>query len=135
MKMKLLLITAVAALAMLPSLTMAQEKGATKLMKLQTVQDLQQVEAGDTIIMSCPKCQDTFATVVTKPMKGMQPDQIKTVVQHLCPTCSTAIKTEGVGKNAKDKLVHTCNTCGSTEVTCCLMNKDGGTTMGMEDKK
>ena len=135
MKMKLLLITAVAALALLPSLTMAQEKGATKLMKLQTVQDLQQVEAGDTIIMSCPKCQDTFATVVTKPMKGMQPDQIKTVVQHLCPTCSTTIKTEGVGKNAVDKLVHTCNTCGSPEVSCCLMKKDGGATMGMEDKK
>ena len=135
MKMKLLLITVVAALAMLPSLTMAQEKGATKLMKLQTVQDLQQVEAGDTIIMSCPKCQDTFATVVTKPMKGMQPDQIKTVVQHLCPTCSTTIKTEGVGKNATDKLVHTCNTCGSTEVSCCLMKKNGGSTAGMEDTK
>lgn len=135
MKMKLLLITAVAVLALLPSLTMAQEKGATKLMKLQTVQDLQQVEVGDTIIMSCPKCQDTFATVVTKPMKGMQPDQIKTVVQHLCPTCSTTIKTEGVGKHTKDTLVHTCNTCGSADVSCCLMKKDGGATMGMGDKQ
>ena len=135
MKMKLLLITAVAALAMLPSLTMAQEKGATKLMKLQTVQDLQQVEAGDTIIMSCPKCTNTFATVVTTSLKGMQREQLTTVVKHMCPTCSTTIKTEGMGKNAVNKLVHTCNSCGSTEVTCCLMKKDGGPTSGMEDNQ
>lgn len=135
MKMKLLLIATVAALALMPGLSMAQEKGATRLMKLSTVQDLQQVDKGDTILMSCPKCKDTYATVVVKPMKGMQPDEIKTVVKHLCPTCSTTIKTEGVGKNAVDKLVHTCNSCGSEEVTCCLMKKDGGPTTGMEEKK
>jgi hypothetical protein len=135
MKMKLLLIATVAAFALLPGLTLAQEKGATKLRQLQTVEDLQQVEAGDTILMSCPKCKDTYATVVTKRLKGMQPDEIKTVVKHLCPTCTTTIKTEGVGRNAKNILVHTCNTCGSTEVTCCLMKKNGGPTPGMEDKK
>ena len=137
MKMKLLLIAAVAALAMLPNLTMAQQqiKGAQMLRPLQKVEDLQQVEAGDTIIMSCPKCTNTFATVVTKSMKGMQREQINTVVQHMCPTCSTTIKTEGMGKNAVNKLVHTCNACGSTDVTCCLMKKNGGATMGMEDDK
>jgi hypothetical protein len=137
MKMKILLIAAVAALAMLPNLTMAQQqvKGAQLLMKLQKVEDVQQVEAGDTIVMSCPKCKDTYATVVTKSMKGMQPDQISTVVKHMCPTCSTTIKTEGMGKNAKNKLVHTCNSCGSEDVSCCLMKKDGGATKGMEDDK
>ena len=137
MKMKLLLIATVAALAMLPNLTMGQQqiKGAQLLRPLQKVEDLQQVEAGDTIVMSCPKCKDTYATVVTKPMKGMQPDQINTVVKHMCPTCSTSIKTEGMGKNAANKLVHTCNACGSTDVTCCLMKKNGGATMGMEDDK
>ena len=137
MKMKLLLIATVAALAMLPNLTMGQQqiKGAQLLRPLQKVEDLQQVEAGDTIVMSCPKCKDTYATVVTKPMKGMQPDQINTVVKHMCPTCSTSIKTEGMGKNAVNKLVHTCNACGSTDVTCCLMKKNGGATMGMEDDK
>lgn len=135
MKTKLLLLTAVLALAALPMLTFAQEKGATRLMKLSTVQDLQQVDAGDTIIMSCPKCQDTYATVVTRPMKGMQPAEIKQVVKHLCPACSTTIKTEGVGKNAKDKLMHTCNQCGSTDVTCCLLKKGGGPTPGMADQK
>jgi predicted outer membrane protein len=131
MKMKYLLLTAIAALALLPSLGLAQEKGATKLMKVQTVQNLQQVEAGDTIVMSCPKCKDTFATVVTKPLKGMQPDQIKAVVKHLCPTCTTSIQTIGAGKHATDKLVHTCNSCGSPDVSCCLMQKDGGKTTGM----
>jgi hypothetical protein len=135
MKTKLLLIAAIAALALIPNLTMAQEKGAARLMKLTTVQDLQQVDTGDTIIMSCPKCKDTYATVVTKPMKGMQPAEIKQVVKHLCPTCSTTIKTVGVGKNAKDTLVHTCNSCGSEDVSCCLMKKGGGTTPGMEEKK
>jgi predicted outer membrane protein len=129
--MKYLLLTAIAALALLPSLGLAQEKGATKLMKVQTVQNLQQVEAGDTIVMSCPKCKDTFATVVTKPLKGMQPDQIKAVVKHLCPTCTTSIQTVVRGKHATDKLVHTCNSCGSPDVSCCLMQKDGGKTTGM----
>lgn len=131
MKTKLLLIAAVVTLALLPSLGMAQEKGATRLMKLSTVTDLQQVETGDTILMSCPKCKDTYATVVTKSLKGMQPDEIKTVVKHLCLTCTTSIKTEGMGKNAVNKLVHTCNTCGSTDVSCCLMKKNGGPTKGM----
>ena len=135
MKMKYLLITAIAALALLPSLALAQEKGATKLMNLQTAQDLQQMEVGDTIVMSCPTCQDTNTAVVSKSMKGMQPDEIKVMVKHLCPTCTTTIQTEGVGKSAVDTLVHSCNHCGSHEVTCCLVKKDGGPTPGMAGKQ
>lgn len=132
-----MLLATVVALAMIPNLTMAQQqvKGAQLLMKLQKVEDVQKVEAGDTIVMSCPKCKDTYATVVTKSLKGMQPDQITSVIKHLCPTCSTEIKTEGMGKNAVNKLVHTCKSCGSKEVTCCLMKKDGGSTEGMTDDK
>ena len=127
----MLLIAVVALLALLPSLAMAQEKGATKLMQLRTAEDLQQVEAGDTIVMSCPKCKDTYATVVTKSLKGMPANQISNVVKHLCPTCTTSIKTKGVGKNAKNTLMHTCNSCGSKDVSCCLMKKGGGPTTGM----
>lgn len=129
--MKYLWIAAIAIIALLPSLALAEEKGATKLMKLQTPEDLQQVEVGDTILMSCPKCHDTFATVVTKPMKGVESSEMKAMMKHMCPTCTTSIKTEGIGKNAADKLVHTCNACGSTEVSCCLMKKNGGKTEGM----
>ena len=131
MKMKYLLIAAVATLVWLPSLALAQEKGATKLMKLQTSEDLQQVEAGDSIVMSCPKCKDTYSSVVSKPMKGMKSEEMQTMMKHMCPTCTTSIQTEGAGKNATDKLVHTCNACGSTEVSCCLMKKNGGKTEGM----
>ena len=137
MKSKLALLATVLTLAMLPNLATADHpvKGAQLLMKIQNVEDLQQVEAGDTIVMSCPKCKDTYAAVVTKSMKGMQPDQITTEVKHLCPTCATSIKTEGTGRNAANKLAHTCNACGSTEVTCCLMKKDGAATPGMDDDK
>lgn len=135
MKTKLLLIATIAALALIPNLAMAQGKPAEKLRPLIKAEDLQQVEAGDTIIMSCPKCKDTYATVVTKSMKSSQPDEVKELAKHLCPTCSTTIKTEGTGKNAVNKLVHTCNACGSEEVTCCLMKKDGSATPGMEEKK
>ena len=137
MKKKLLLIVAVAVMALIPNLMQAQQqtKGAQLLMPIKTVEDLQQVEAGDTIIMSCPKCKDTYATVVTRSLKGMQNEELKTVVNHLCPSCSTTIKTEGVGKNAVNKVVHTCNTCGNMEVTCCLMKKNGGPTAGMGDDK
>ena len=135
MKIKLLLVAAIAALALLPTLTMAQEKGATRLLPLRTAEDLQQVEAGDTILMSCPKCKDNYAAVTTKSLKGMQAEEVKSVVTHLCPTCSTTIKTDGMGKNAVNKLVHTCNSCGSEDVSCCLMKKNGGATTGMDGKK
>ena len=135
MKTKILLLATIAALSLFSSAALAQEKGATKLMKLSTPQDLQQVEVGDTIVMSCPKCKDTYTSVVTKPMKGVESEGMKPMMMHMCPTCSTTIKTEGWGKNSKDTLVHTCNACGSTKVSCCLMKKDGGPTAGMEEKK
>ena len=61
MKKSILFIAALAILTWLPCQMMAQEKGATKLLTLKTLPDLQQVEAGDTIVMSCPKCKDAFA--------------------------------------------------------------------------
>ena len=138
MKMKLLLIATIATfatLALLPNQSMAQDKPATKLMQLRTAENLEQIEAGDTIVMSCPKCKETYSSVATKSLKGTQPDEMKTMSKHLCPTCSTVIKTEGSGKSATTKLVHTCNSCGSEEVTCCLMKKDGKPTTGMDEKK
>jgi len=129
---------AIAGLIALPPFGFAQEKGAEKLMQLQkinTVEALQSVEAGDTIIMSCPKCKDTYATVVEKSFKGATPDQLKQVPIHLCPACDTKFVTKGQGKAAVNSLVHTCKTCGSKDVSCCVMKKGGGPTAGMEEKK
>ena len=126
---------AIAGLAWLPSQALAQEKGAHKLMKVQTVEDLQKVEAGDTIVMTCPKCKDTYTQVVEKTFKAVKPEELKTVTIHLCSGCETKVVTKGVGKQAKDELVHTCKACGSEDVSCCVMKKGGKATPGMEKEK
>lgn len=113
-------------------------KGAEKLMPLQpvnTVETLQSVEAGDIIVMSCPKCKDTYTTVVEKSFKGANQDELKSVAIHLCSACKTKLVTQGHGKSAKDVLVHTCKACGSKEVSCCVMKKGAAPTPGMEEKK
>ena len=118
-----------------PSAALAQMKGAQRLMKVQTVEDLQHVEKGDIIVMSCPKCKETYAQVVDKSLKGLKTGEMKNVPIHLCAKCDTKIVTQGTGKQAKDSLVHSCKECGSEEVSCCLMKKNAGATKGMEEKK
>jgi len=118
-----------------PSTARAQGKGASKLMPVKTVEDLQNVQKGDILLMSCPKCKDTYATVVEKSFKGMKREELETVVIHLCPSCETKIVTTGPGKSKQDKLVHSCKTCGSEDAFCCVMKKGTGPTPGMEDKK
>ena len=116
-----------------PSAALAQIKGAERLMKLQTVEDLQHVEKGDTLIMSCSKCKETYAQVIDKSLKGLKTGEMKNVPIHLCGKCDTRIVTQGTGKQAKDTLVHSCKDCGSEDVSCCLMKKHA--TKGMEDHK
>jgi hypothetical protein len=132
------LAVAVVSLLSAPLVSSAQApKGAEKLMQLQkinTVEALQSIEAGDTIVMSCPKCKDTYVQVVEKSLKGANQDQLKTIPIHLCSACETKIVTEGQGKAAKNTLVHTCKTCGSKDVSCCVMKKGAGPTAGMEKK-
>jgi hypothetical protein len=126
---------AVLSIVSTPPTALAQMKGAQRLMKLQTVEDLQNVRAGDTIVMSCPKCKDVYVQTVDKSLKGLSVGELKKTPIHLCGNCDTKIVTQGEGKQAKDTLVHTCKTCGSQDVSCCLMKKHGGATKGMEDKK
>jgi len=89
---------------------------------------------GDTIVMSCPKCRDTYATVVEKSFKGANQNELKNVTIHLCPSCDTRLVTKGHGRQAKDVLVHTCKACGSKDVFCCVMKKGHQPTQGMEQK-
>lgn len=131
------LIVAVAGLALLANSAVAQEKGAERLMKLQrlnTVADVQKVEAGDTIVMSCPKCKDTWVKVVQPMGKGGR-QETANIQRHECPGCDTKIVTEGVGKQAKSVVKHTCKQCGSEDVSCCVMKKGAGPTPGMEEHK
>jgi hypothetical protein len=129
----------VAGLVLLPGSLAAQEKGATKLIQLKpikTAEDAATVEAGDMVAMSCPKCKDTWVTVVEKQTKtGAKPDAI-TVLRHECPGCEHQYVTQGHGKAKTEKLVHVCKHCGSKDAFCCVMKKGDGPTPGMEkDKK
>jgi len=113
----------------------AQVKGLGKLAKVMTVESLQNVEAGDIILMSCPKCKDTFATVVEKSFKGFAKDESKTTEIHLCPMCDTKLVIESKGKQSDAKLVHTCKTCGSQDVSCCVIKKGDLPATGMGNMK
>jgi len=128
---------AVAGWLFTPALVSAQEKGATKLLKLnaiKTVADAEAVQAGDTVVMSCPKCKDSWVTIVTPASKtGAKPEE-KTVARHECPGCEHKYVTEGHGKAKTGKLVHICKQCGSEDAFCCVMKKGAGPTPGMEKK-
>ena len=128
------LVAAVAGLALLPTHALAQEKGAERLMKLNrlnTVADVQKVEAGDAVVMSCPKCKDAWITVVENTGKAVNPTETKTVLRHQCPGCETKLVTEGVGKQARNVVKHVCKQCGSEDAFCCVIKKGSGPTPGM----
>ena len=113
-----------------------QVKGAEKLISkpIRTVADLSNVQPGDMMVMSCPKCKDVTISYVEPTFKAMEPkDKMKT--QHTCPGCATTITIEGHGKAKKDVLKHVCMKCGSKEASCCVMKKSGEPTKGMEEKK
>ena len=126
----------IAGVLALPSSALAQEqvKGAQKLMQLnaiKTVADAEAVQAGDTVVMSCPKCKTSWATVVEPATKtGVKPET-KVIARHECPGCQHKIVTEGHGKAKTDKVVHTCKQCGSEDAFCCVMKKGAGPTPGM----
>ena len=63
----------IAVLFGLRSAAIAQEKGAEKLMKLNRLpasEDVQAVQHGETVAMSCPKCKDIWVTVMKPTFKG-----------------------------------------------------------------
>ena len=131
------LLVAVAGLALLADSAVAQEKGGERLMKLvrlSTAADVQKVEAGDTTVMSCPKCKDTWVRVVQPMGKGGR-QETANIPRHECPGCNTKIVTEGVGKQAKSVVKHTCKECGSEDAYCCVIKKGAGPTPGMEEHK
>lgn len=120
------LILSLAGFAWLPASGFAQDKGATKLIQLnriQTVGDAQTVKRGDTAAMSCPTCRDGWRTVVDKSAKQGARAGSKAVLRHECPDCEHRIVTEGQGKHAADKVIHTCKNIGSEDASCCVLKK------------
>jgi predicted RNA-binding Zn-ribbon protein involved in translation (DUF1610 family) len=117
----------------------AQEKGSAKggasllLKPIKTAQDLEALQPGDAVVMSCSKCK-TITVNYVETAKGHITEQ-KVKQEHLCPGCGTKIETKGAGKTAKTEVTHVCKKCGSEDVLCCVMKKGSSPTKGMEDKK
>ena len=120
--------------ALVFNVALAQEKGGellVKLSQLQTAADLQKVAAGDTVLMSCPKCKDAWMTVATPPVRrGQEPTS--TMMRHECPGCGAKIEIRGAGKNAQSVVKHTCKQCGSQDAYCCVLKKNAQPTTGMD---
>jgi ribosomal protein L37AE/L43A len=117
----------------LPGLAQDGAKGgATKLMTpLKTHQDVQAVQPGDLVAMSCPKCRSTYVTRVETPPKGSQPSTTA-AERHECPGCGAKVETVGHGKAKTEKIVHVCRQCGSKAAFCCSVKKGDVPTPGME---
>ena len=91
--------------------------GASKLMQLKTVGDIEALQPGDVVVMACPKCKDVTETRIARPPKGASTTETKVAV-HGCPGCGAKWETVGHGKAKTDKVTHVCGHCGSEEAFC-----------------
>jgi hypothetical protein len=110
----------------------AQDKGASKLMKpIRSWEDVSGLKAGDMVAMACPKCKTITVTYVTTEKGHIR----KTITgqEHLCPGCEQKFVVVGEGKGKHNVVTHVCKKCGSTDAFCCVMQKGGAPTKGMED--
>jgi hypothetical protein len=93
--------------------------GATKLMNIKTVGDIEALKPGDVIVMACAKCETVMETRVERPPKGAGATEVKVPV-HGCPGCGAKWETVGAGKAKTDKVTHVCSHCGSEGVVCAV---------------
>jgi len=97
---------------------------------ISSVSAIKALQPGDRVAMACPKCKTITISYVDEGKGAVK--QVKSREQHQCPGCKTTITTKGVGKQAKDEIVHVCQKCGSDLAFCCSLK--GGDTKGMEKK-
>src|SRR5688572_25952190 len=108
-----LLAAAVALWALLlsPSASVAADTakgGGMKLMQLSTVGQVQAVQSGDAVVMTCPKCKTVTYNQVKATAKGGG-SAVEIVAAHGCPGCGAKIETTGHGKTKEDKVTHVCS--------------------------
>ena len=94
-------------------------KGATRLMELSKVREVEAVKAGDVVVMACSKCKTMTETRVEYPPKGAGGVETKVAV-HGCPGCGVKWEVDGHGKAKKEKLTHVCSHCGSKAAFCAV---------------
>lgn len=102
-------------LAWVAGMMQAQEKGAElsmQLRRLNTVADVPKVEAGDSVVVSCPKCKAAWVSV-GQPLSKFGWQETAASERHECPGCDTKMEIEGFGKQAKSVVKHVCKQCGA----------------------
>jgi len=74
--------------------------------------------ASPALTMSCSNCRDAFITRKDSSARGAN-QQVVSVVQHLCQSCATTLRTSGQGKSAKETVNHQCTMVSTRESGCC----------------
>jgi predicted RNA-binding Zn-ribbon protein involved in translation (DUF1610 family) len=93
--------------------------GASKLMNIKTVGDIEALRPGDIVVMTCPKCETVMETRIDSSPKGAGRVESKVAV-HGCPGCGAKWETVGVGKAKTDKVTHVCSHCGAKGAVCAV---------------
>lgn len=121
----------------------AQEKGATRLLRLSGTLVEPKSAPSDYKSMSCAKCTDRVVEVKDNiPTKGAGARALlvggvptKKVSTHECEGCGNTWLLKGHGKAKTMMAVRTCTSCGAESLDCCSTSKRGvAATKGMEKK-
>lgn len=88
----------------------AQEKGATRLLKMGGSQVNPEFAPSNLQPMTCANCKDVFVRHVDRTARGAYKPTV-VVVKHLCESCATTWTTVGHGKAQKRVATHTCAKC------------------------
>jgi hypothetical protein len=106
-----------------PSMTLAEGKGASQLMKVAPVSSQAQTAQAKLSQMSCTGCTDGYVKVRDTAAKGMRAETTKPVAVHGCGSCETKIASVGTGKAKTDKVAHSCGNVGVASASCCMAAK------------
>lgn len=105
-----------------PGLTLAQGKGASKLMFAPASQT-QAATVSASARRSCARCTDAYTRVVDENAKGIRAGSMRMAAVHGCPACQTKIMSVGTGKAKTDKVVHSCGQSSPSQSSCCMAVK------------
>jgi predicted RNA-binding Zn-ribbon protein involved in translation (DUF1610 family) len=94
--------------------------GASKLMSLKTVSDVEGLKTGDVVVMACAKCDTITETRVQHSPKGTAGAIETQVAVHTCPGCGTKWEVDGHGKAKTEKMTHVCSHCGAKGAVCAV---------------
>ena len=123
---------ALALFAGIGGLANAQEKGATRLLRLSGTLVEPKSAPSDYKPMSCAKCKDESVRRIDWTARGAIKPTI-TVARHLCEGCGNEWVVSGHGKAKTAAAIHKCTSCGAESLACCSTSKGGvAATKGME---